>query len=167
MIDADYHVPFLAHTCMEPLNATVDVREDSAEIWVGCQNPLGFRRVVADFLELDRKVTLHNHIMGGGFGRKSQQDFVIQAALISKSVGRPVQLIWSREEDVRQDFYRPAVQSRFKAAFDENDHLIAWENTYTNKNEPIEALLYLTGFRHRISGMSAALCIYHLALGAV
>ena len=53
MIDADYHVPFLAHTCMEPLNATVDVRKDSAEIWVGCQNPLGFRRVVADFLELD------------------------------------------------------------------------------------------------------------------
>ena len=142
VIDADYHVPFLAHTCMEPLNATVDVREDSAEIWVGCQNPLGFRRVVADFLELDtEKVTLHNHIMGGGFGRKSQQDFVIQAALISKSVGRPVQLIWSREEDVRQDFYRPAVQSRFKAAFDENDHLIAWENTYTNKNEPIEAPL--------------------------
>ena len=127
---------------MEPLNATVDVREDSAEIWVGCQNPLGFRRVVADFLELDtEKVILHNHIMGGGFGRKSQQDFVIQAALISKSVGRPVQLIWSREEDVRQDFYRPAVQSRFKAAFDENDHLIAWENTYTNKNEPIEAPL--------------------------
>ena len=71
VIDADYHVPFLAHTCMEPLNATVDVREDSAEIWVGCQNPLGFRRVVADFLELDtEKVTLHNHIMGGGFGRK-------------------------------------------------------------------------------------------------
>jgi len=142
VIDADYHVPFLAHTCMEPLNATADVREDSAEIWVGCQNPLGFRRVVADFLELDtEKVILHNHIMGGGFGRKSQQDFVIQAALISKSVGRPIQLIWSREEDVRQDFYRPAVQSRFKAAFDENDHLIAWENTYTNKNEPIEAPL--------------------------
>ena len=142
VIDADYHVPFLAHTCMEPLNATADVREDSAEIWVGCQNPLGFRRVVADFLGLDtEKVTLHNHIMGGGFGRKSQQDFVIQAALISKSVGRPIQLIWSREEDVRQDFYRPAVQSRFKAAFDENDHLIAWENTYTKKNEPIEAPL--------------------------
>ena len=142
VIDADYHVPFLAHTCMEPLNATADVREDSAEIWVGCQNPLGFRRVVAEFLELDtEKVILHNHIMGGGFGRKSQQDFVIQAALISKSVGRPIQLIWSREEDVRQDFYRPAVQSRFKAAFDENDHLIAWENTYTNKNEPIEAPL--------------------------
>ena len=69
---------------MEPLNATADVRSDSAEIWVGCQNPLGFRRVVAELLELDtEKVTLHNHIMGGGFGRKSQQDFVIQAALIS------------------------------------------------------------------------------------
>lgn len=142
VIDADYHVPFLAHTCMEPLNATADVRSDSAEIWVGCQNPLGFRRVVADVLEMDpENVTLNNHIMGGGFGRKSLQDYAIQVALLSKAVGRPVQLIWSREEDVRQDFYRPAVQSRFRAAFDEQNNLLAWQNTYTNKNEPIEAPL--------------------------
>jgi isoquinoline 1-oxidoreductase beta subunit len=65
----------------------------------------------------------------------------MQVALLSRAVGRPVQLIWSREEDVRQDFYRPAVQSRFRAAFDSDDNLIAWENTYTNKNEPIEAPL--------------------------
>ena len=94
VIDADYHVPFLAHTCMEPLNATADVRSDSAEIWVGCQNPLGFRRVVADVLEMDpESVTLNNHIMGGGFGRKALQDYAIQVALLSKAVGRPVQLI--------------------------------------------------------------------------
>lgn len=142
VLDADYHVPFLAHTCMEPLNATADVRNDSAEIWVGCQNPLGFRRDVASILGIDpENVTLNNHLMGGGFGRKARPDYAMQVALLSRAVGRPVQLIWSREEDVRQDFYRPAVQSRFRAAFDSDDNLIAWENTYTNKNEPIEAPL--------------------------
>jgi len=142
VVDADYHVPFLAHTCMEPLNATADVRADSAEIWVGCQNPLGFRRDIANSLGMDpEKVTLHNHSMGGGFGRKARPDWALQVAHLAREVGRPVQLIWSREEDVRQDFYRPAVQSRFRAAFDAQDNLLAWENTYTNKNEPIEAPL--------------------------
>ena len=142
IIDADYTVPFLAHTCMEPLNATADVRDDCAEIWVGCQNPLGFRRDVATTLGMDpENVTLHNHIMGGGFGRKARPDWAMQVALLSQVVGRPVQLIWSREEDVRQDFYRPAVQSRFRAAFDSENNLIGWENTYTNKNEPKEAPL--------------------------
>ena len=142
VIDADYHVPYLAHTCMEPLNATADVRDGRAEVWVGCQNPLGFRRDIASVLGLDEEdVTLHNHAMGGGFGRKARPDYAIQAAQIAQVVGRPVQLIWSREEDVRQDFYRPAVQSRFRAAFDVDNNLVGWENTYTNKNEPIEAPL--------------------------
>ena len=142
IIDADYHVPYLAHTCMEPLNATANVRDGNAEVWVGCQNPLGFRRDVAVVLGLEEEaVTLHNHAMGGGFGRKARPDYAIQAAQISQAVGRPVQLIWSREEDVRQDFYRPAVQSRFRAAFDADNNILAWENTYTNKNEPVEAPL--------------------------
>jgi isoquinoline 1-oxidoreductase beta subunit len=142
VIDADYHVPFLAHTCMEPLNATATVGRDSAEIWIGCQNPLGFRHDIASLLDIaPDQVTLHNHSMGGGFGRKARPDWALQAAYLAKVVGRPVQLIWSREEDVKQDFYRPAVQSRFRAAFDADDNLLAWQNTYTNKNEPIEAPL--------------------------
>jgi isoquinoline 1-oxidoreductase beta subunit len=142
VIDADYHVPYLAHTCMEPLNATADVRNGRAEVWVGCQNPLGFRRDVANVLGLgEENVMLHNHAMGGGFGRKARPDYAIQAAQLAQAMGRPVQLIWSREEDVRQDFYRPAAQSRFRAAFDADNKLVAWENTYTNKNEPIEAPL--------------------------
>lgn len=142
VIEADYQVPFLAHTCMEPLNATAVVKDGRAEVWVGCQNPLGFRRDIATVLDMDpENVTLHNHAMGGGFGRKARPDYALQAALLAREVGRPVQLIWSREEDVRQDFYRPAVQSRFRAAFDAQDRLLAWENTYTNKNEPIEAPL--------------------------
>lgn len=142
IIEADYQVPFLAHTCMEPLNATAEVKDGRAEIWVGCQNPLGFRRDIAATLGIDpENVTLHNHAMGGGFGRKARPDYALQAAVLAREVGRPVQLIWSREEDVRQDFYRPAVQSRFRAALDDQDNLLAWENTYTNKNEPIEAPL--------------------------
>lgn len=142
VITADYRVPYLAHTCMEPLNATAEVKDGRCEIWVGCQNPLGFRQAVADALGFDAEnVTLHNQFMGGGFGRKSRPDYAIQAALVAQHAGRPVQLIWSREEDVRQDFYRPAVQSRFRAALDNDGNPVAWENTYVDKNEPIEAPL--------------------------
>ncbi len=142
IVEADYHVPYLAHTCMEPLNATAEVRDGRCEVWVGCQNPLGFRQAVADALDMDAdKVTIHNHLMGGGFGRKGRADYAIQVALVAKQLGKPVQLIWSREEDVRQDFYRPAVQSRFRAALDESGTLLAWENTYVNKREPAEASL--------------------------
>lgn len=142
VIEADYRAPFLAHTCMEPLNATAVVKDGFCEIWVGCQSPLSFRQAVADALGFDvENVTLHNCFMGGGFGRKSLSDYAIQAAQIAAKVDRPVQLIWSREEDVRQDFYRPAVQSRFRGALDESGDLIAWENTYAGKMEPIEAPL--------------------------
>ena len=142
VVDADYHVPFLAHTCMEPLNATAYFRDGHCEVWIGCQNPLGFRRDIAISLGMDpENVTLHNHSMGGGFGRKARPDWALQVAYLSREVGKPVQLIWSREEDVRQDFYRPAVQSRFRAALDAQGNVLAWENTYTNKNEPIEAPL--------------------------
>ncbi|MDA7571955.1 molybdopterin-dependent oxidoreductase [Porticoccaceae bacterium] len=142
VIEADYTVPFLAHTCMEPLNATAEISNGQCEIWVGCQNPLGFRKAVAEALSVDEdKVTLHNQLMGGGFGRKSRPDYAIQAAQIAKAVGRPIQLTWSREEDIRQDFYRPAIQSRFRGGIDENGKLLVWENTYVNKAEPTEAPL--------------------------
>jgi isoquinoline 1-oxidoreductase beta subunit len=140
ILSADYRVPYLAHTTMEPPNATAEVSADRAEIWVGCQNPLGFRQHIAAELGLDfDKVTLHNHFLGGGFGRKSNADYALQAALIARAVGKPVQLVYSRAEDIRQDFYRPAVHSRFKAGLDAQGNLIAWHNTYVDKHEPIEA----------------------------
>ncbi len=142
VVSADYTIPYLAHTCMEPLNATADYRDDQCEIWVGCQNPLGFRRAVADVLGLDEEqITFHNLLMGGGFGRKSRPDWAMQAALLSKAVGKPVQLIWSREEDVRQDFYRPASRSEFRAGLSQDGELLGWQNTYVNKQEPAEAPL--------------------------
>ena len=79
--------------------------------------------------------------MGGGFGRKSRPDYAIQAAQIAAKVGRPVQLIWTREEDVQQDYYRPAIMSRFRAGLDDQGNVTAWENTYVDKHEPVEAPL--------------------------
>ena len=70
---------------------------------------------------------VHNHFMGGGFGRKANPDYAIQAALLAQKVQRPVQLIWSREEDIRQDYYRPAVRSRFRAAIDANGEVASWK----------------------------------------
>jgi len=141
-IEASYSVPYLAHSCMEPLNATATVSEGKCEIWVGCQNPLGFRSAVADALGFEvENVTLHNCYMGGGFGRKAVPDYAIQAALLSDKTGKPVQLIWSREEDIRQDRYRPAIASSFRAALDQTGQLTAWENTYVDKHEPAEAPL--------------------------
>ena len=142
LIEAEYRVPFLAHACMEPLNATAWVKDGRCDLWVGSQNPLGFQTAAAQALGFDAdNVTVHNQFMGGGFGRKAYTDWGIQAVLIAAQVDRPVQLIWSREEDTRQDFYRPAAQSRFRAAIDATGQLQSWENTYVNKMEPVTAPL--------------------------
>ncbi|MEM7221108.1 MAG: molybdopterin cofactor-binding domain-containing protein [Pseudomonadota bacterium] len=141
-VEADYQVPYLAHSCMEPLNATASVADGRCEIWVGSQNPLGFRGEVAKTLGLDvDQVQVHNCLLGGGFGRKAVADYAVQAAQLSQATGKPVQLIWSREEDIRQDRYRPAIASQFRAALDESGDLIGWENTYVDKHEPAEAPL--------------------------
>jgi len=140
VIEATYRVPFLAHTCMEPMNTTAVVANGACEVWVGTQNPLGFRHEVADALGIDfEQVTLHQHFMGGGFGRRSIADPTIQAALIAKDAGVPVKLIWSREEDVRHDHYRPAVASKFRAAVSASGEITGWDNIYHDKHEPAEA----------------------------
>jgi isoquinoline 1-oxidoreductase beta subunit len=140
MVEATYRVPYLAHACMEPMNATVAIEDGRCQVWIGSQNPLGTRYSVAEALGLDAEhVTVHNHVMGGGFGRRATDDAAVQAAQIAQAVGQPVKLIWSREEDVRHDHYRPAITSRFKAALDANGVPLAWENQYVDKHEPAEA----------------------------
>ncbi len=140
MVEATYRVPYLAHACMEPMNATVAIEDGQCQIWIGSQNPLGTRYSIADALEMEAEnVTVHNHVMGGGFGRRATDDAAIQAAKVARAVGQPVKLIWSREEDVRHDHYRPAITSRFKAALDANGVPLAWENQYVDKHEPAEA----------------------------
>ncbi|MEM1090823.1 MAG: molybdopterin cofactor-binding domain-containing protein [Pseudomonadota bacterium] len=140
--EATYQVPFLAHATMEPLNATARYTEDLLEIWTGTQNPLGYQADVAEAMEMsDDKVRLTNFYMGGGFGRRSEAGVAIQAARLSREVGAPVKLIWSREEDIRQDRYRPAVTSRFVGAVDASGNPVAWQNHYVQKRHPPDAAL--------------------------
>jgi len=140
VVEAEYRVPYLAHACMEPLSATVRIAHGNCEVWVGCQNPLGFRGEVAAALDMPaERVKVYNHYMGGGFGRKSSGDYAVFAARIASKVGQPIKLIYSREEDVRQDLYRPAVISRFKAALDAAGQPVAWQNHFVDKHEPAEA----------------------------
>jgi len=138
--EAEYQVPYLAHACMEPINATAWVRDGKCDIWTGTQNPLGTRMTTAVALDMDAEnVTVHNHFMGGGFGRRATPDYTDQAAKISAKAGLPVKLIWSREESTQQDHYRPSVLGRFKAALDDEGMPMSWESQFVHKMDPPEA----------------------------
>ena len=141
-LEARYEVPFLAHTCMEPMNCTVEIKDGKANVWVGVQDALGSKAKVAEIagLSLD-DVTLTPLMLGGGFGRRGPNapNFVEQATRIAMAVEGPVKLVWSREEDVQHDYYRPAVAAHLSASFDETGNPTAWKNTYTRKDEPVEA----------------------------
>ena len=120
-LDVTYEAPYLAHATMEPMNATVRVRAGGAEVWTSTQVPGAARHAVADVLGLsDEQVTLHQRVLGGGFGRRLEVDYVAQAAMIARALpDTAVQTIWSREDDLRHDFYRPAAVSRLRAALDD------------------------------------------------
>lgn len=120
IIDTTYEVPFLAHAAMEPLNATVDVKADRAEIWVSTQSQTDTQRGVAKALGLTpEQVTVHSQHVGGGFGRRLEHDFAVEAALIAKAVGKPVKTIWSREADTRSGYYRPVTVTRVRLALND------------------------------------------------
>ena len=139
-LEAEYRVPYLAHATMEPMNCTAWVRDGVCDVWTGSQNPLGLRAAVAEALALEpANVTVHNAYLGGGFGRRAYHDYGEQAARIAAAAGTPVKLIWSREEDIAQDRYRPATVSRFRAGFDAAGTPVAWHNLFVNKHEPAQA----------------------------
>ena len=141
-LEASYKVPFLAHACMEPMNATAWVRGGQCDLWTGTQNPLGTRAEIAKLLDMDiEAVTIHTAFMGGGFGRRAIPDYARQAALISQKSGLPIKLIWSREESTQQDHYRPAVTSRLSAALDKEGMPISWDSLFVHKLDPAEASL--------------------------
>jgi isoquinoline 1-oxidoreductase beta subunit len=130
VIEAEYQVPFLAHATMEPMNCTADVRADKVEVWAPSQNAQAALAVAAKAAGVDPKqVEVHITMLGGGFGRRGAvQDFVSQAVIISKSVGKPVKLLWSREEDMRHDFYRPVSMVKLTAGLDASGMPVAWQN---------------------------------------
>jgi isoquinoline 1-oxidoreductase beta subunit len=128
-IEASYELPFLAHATMEPMNCTADVRSNRAEIWAPTQGPDWNQSMVAQVLKLPPKsVVVHTVLMGGGFGRRYQTDFAVEAAQVSKAIGKPVQLLWTREDDMQHDFYRPASHHRMAAALDDKGGIAAWRH---------------------------------------
>src|ERR1700730_14614733 len=114
--DGEYELPFLAHAPMEPLNCTVHVTADACEIWTGTQVMTRCQSfaAAASGLPLD-KVIVHNHLLGGGFGRRLEPDMVFDAARVARHVDGPVKVVWTREEDIQHDVYRPAWHDRFSA----------------------------------------------------
>jgi isoquinoline 1-oxidoreductase beta subunit len=117
--DAVFRLPMLAHLALEPINCTAHVRDDGCEIWVGCQRLALGRRMAAEACGLPPdKIVIHNHLLGGGFGRRLEADYVAQAVRIARQVKGPVKVIWSREEDVQHDYYRYHNHSRVRVAID-------------------------------------------------
>ena len=130
-VEAAYELPFLAHASMEPMNCTVHATPGACEIWVGTQAP-GFAQAgAAKVLGLDpARVTIHNHLIGGGFGRRLEVDGVIKATRIAQKVDGPVKVVWTREEDIRQDIYRPLYHDRLRAVV-EGGRVTAWHHRVT------------------------------------
>jgi len=134
-VEATYQVPFLAHATMEPMNCTVHVRKDGCEIWVGTQAVARVQAAAAKTagLPLD-KVTVHNHLIGGGFGRRLEADGAIRAVQIAQQVDGPVKVVWTREEDIQHDMYRPYWLDRLSAGLDAKGMPVAWNNRFAGSS---------------------------------
>jgi isoquinoline 1-oxidoreductase subunit beta len=128
-VDAVYQMPFLAHGAMEPMNCTVHYTGNACELWVGTQAPTRNQRMVAEAIGLPASaVTIHNHYLGGGFGRRLDADGTVLAAKIARHVNGPVKVVWSREEDFQHDYYRPYYYDRISAGLDGDGRPIAWNH---------------------------------------
>jgi CO/xanthine dehydrogenase Mo-binding subunit len=132
-IEAIYELPFASHATMEPMNCTVHIRPDGAEAWVPTQAPQWAQEVIAGVAKLPlEKVVVHTTLMGGGFGRRYQADFVMEAAQVAKVSGKPVMVFWTREDDMQHGFYRPASYHHFSGALDAKGNVAAWKHFQTS-----------------------------------
>ncbi len=143
----EYRTRYVYHAQMEPMNATAAVSPDgkSAEIWVGTQGPSALHAQVARLLQTDRaNITFHQHFLGGGYGRRGAQEVVLDAVRLSKAVGKPVKLIWTREDDIAGGRFRPMTAHHIEAGVDGSGKVIAWHHRIVAES-PI-------GFRRARSG---------------
>jgi len=132
-IEAIYELPFACHATMEPMNCMVHIRPDGAEAWVPTQAPQWAQQVIAGVAKLPpEKVIVRTTLMGGGFGRRYQADFVMEAAQVAKVSGKPVMVFWTREDDMQHGFYRPASYHHFSGALDTKNNLAAWRHFQTS-----------------------------------
>jgi isoquinoline 1-oxidoreductase beta subunit len=128
-IEAVYVLPYLSHATMEPMNCTAHVRADGCDIWVSTQNQSGVLALAEKLTGLTpERIHVHTTLLGGGFGRRFETDVVEEALLLSISTGKPVKLIWKREEDMQNDLYRPANVSRVRGAVDAAGRVTAWSH---------------------------------------
>lgn len=129
VIDAEYVIPHLAHATMEPMNCTAWLHDGVCDVWVPTQGPDIVQAVAAEAAKLPRdKVRVHSTLMGGGFGRRGIPDYAAESVEVARLAGRPVKVVWSREDDMRHDFYRPATCNRLRAAIDEDGAVTGWEH---------------------------------------
>ncbi|MBY0318739.1 MAG: xanthine dehydrogenase family protein molybdopterin-binding subunit [Reyranella sp.] len=134
-VEATYQAPFLAHATMEPMNCTVHVAKDHCEVWVGTQVAARAQAAAAKVTGLPlEKVVLHNHLIGGGFGRRLEVDGVTRAVQIAQNVDGPVKVVWTREEDIQHDMYRPYWFDRLSAGLDENGKPVAWNHRFAGSS---------------------------------
>jgi isoquinoline 1-oxidoreductase beta subunit len=127
--EATFDLPYLAHACMEPMNATAHVRPDGCDVWVPTQFQTANQQLAAKLAGVDpSKVHVHTTYLGGGFGRRAMQDFLQDAVLLSKAAGAPVKAVWSREDDVRHDGFRPISHHVLRATLDGSGKPVAWSH---------------------------------------
>jgi isoquinoline 1-oxidoreductase subunit beta len=146
--DGEYELPFLAHATMEPMNCTVRLTPGGCEIWIGSQVIARVQQAAAEAagLPID-KVTVHNHYIGGGFGRRLETDMITSAVRIAKQVDAPVKVIWTREEDIQHDIYRPIYRDTISASL-QNGKIVAWK--YKVSGSSIMARWFPPGFQNGI-----------------
>ncbi len=131
-VEVVYQVPFLAHACLEPVNCTVHVRKDACDVWLGSQVPARAKTAAAELTGLSEEaVTVHNHLIGGSFGRRLEVDYVIHSVKLAKQVTYPLKVIWSREEDTRHSGLRPYHYNHLSAGLDAQNRLVAWTHKVT------------------------------------
>ena len=127
--EAEYETPFLAHMTMEPANCTAAVSDGKCEVWAPTQNPNGMATALASALNLPQSaLTIHITLIGGGFGRRLCIDYGVEAALISRAAGSPVKVIWTRDDDIRHDYYRPISRHHMSAGMDAGNRVVGWSH---------------------------------------
>ncbi|MGD0866241.1 MAG: xanthine dehydrogenase family protein molybdopterin-binding subunit [Rhizomicrobium sp.] len=156
-IEAHYELPFLSHAPMEPINCTVDLRSDGCDIWVGTQVVARTQAAVAKLTGLPlAKITVHNQLLGGGFGRRLDVDGIEKSVRIAQKVDGPIKVVWTREEDIQHDFYRPVYYDRITATL-KDGKIDGWKHRITGSS--IMARWFPLGFSHGvdIDGVDSAI----------
>ena len=146
-VEAEYYIPHNAHATMEPPSATCQIVDGKAEVWTSVQSPQAAHDMVAGYLGLPpENVTVNVTLLGGGFGRKSKPDFAVEAALCSKAIGgAPVKVVWTREDDIHNDFYHTVSLERLEAGLDKDGKVVAWRH---NSVAPTILSLFVADPKH-------------------